>query len=69
MCARLFHLTPEDIYKMFNMGDPRWPDRLPPPPNPNKLQQFYFAMVEVTIAQMNKENGGDEKGRPTRRQV
>ena len=66
MCVRLFRWNAEDVYKFFNMGDSRWPN-LPPPPNPEKLQQFFFALVDVTISQKNKENGGDEK--PSRRRI
>jgi len=53
------------------MGDPRWPDNLPPPPNPDRLQQFFFAMVDVTVAQLNVENGGSakEQDRPPRRSI
>lgn len=69
MCVRLYHWTVEDVYKFFNMGDERWPNDLPPPPNPDRLQQFFFAMVDVTISQMNKENGGDDKGKSGRRRV
>ena len=76
MCTRLFSLSVEDLYKQFNMHDPRWPNNLPPPPNPDRLQQFYFAIADVTVSQLNKENGGDDRppsvnaqGRPPRRRV
>jgi hypothetical protein len=70
MCVRLFHWSPEDVYSLFNMGDHRWPN-LPPPPNPDKFQQFFFAMVDATIMQMNAENDPEsaKKNRPPRRQV
>lgn len=67
MCVRLFHWGPDQIYSFFNMGDPRWPN-LPPPPNPEKLQQFIFALVDVTIEQKNKENSPDG-GKAGRRRV
>jgi len=71
MCVRLFHWSAEDVYKFFNCSDPRWPDNLPPPPNPDKFQQFMFAMVDVTVSQLNEENGGGKGGggRPERRRI
>lgn len=59
------------MYKFFNMSDPRWPNNLPPPPNPDRLQTFFFAMVDVTISQMNKENdpNAGKGGGTSRRRV
>lgn len=44
---------------MYNVHHEGYPDRLPPPPNPDKLIQFYFKCIEETIKQKNKENSPD----------
>lgn len=57
--VRLFHWTAKDLYEFYNLKHPDWPN-LPPPPNPRGLQSFFFACVEKTIEQMNRENGGGD---------
>lgn len=44
---------------MYNVHHAGYPDNLPPPPNPDKLLQFYFKCIEETISQKNRENSPD----------
>jgi len=54
--VRHFGYNHTDLYDYYNIGHPDYPN-LPPPPNPSGLQTFMLACVEVTVEQIDQENG------------
>lgn len=56
MMVRQFGWNEFDIYRFYNVHHPGYPHNLPPPPNPEGLQAFLMACLEVTVEQINKEN-------------
>lgn len=55
MLVRFAGFTEQDLYRFYNLGHEDYPN-LPPPPCPDKLQQFYFNCVEQIIIDKNREN-------------